>query len=310
MGKKLVMVVNENGYRNLSEQDNFCMVGIVFDEENLCGSEYIEEELEKKLSIFKKIYSKDENDEKYRSYSSRKKIVNNLIDSLPMFLEKLKFNIILSSIKTSSGKTKESYERAVKNLLTKFNVYISKRNMLGGGIISEDTKDRTEWSLKQQFFDIYSERNHNLGIDGSQINSFIVAGRNNEAYKFSFSVFHLLDNIIRLMCQNTDSVEDEVKKLISNDGLRTVSEVVKNKVINEAALDMADEIINDKNIIMKRMNEEIAKLKEELLERNEKINNSKKQINELTNEIGILQGKLSKDNNNDSSKIVFRPLSE
>ncbi|HCW52613.1 MAG TPA: hypothetical protein DG753_02495 [Clostridium sp.] len=310
MGKKLIMVVNESGYRNFSENDNFCMAGIVFDEENLYGSEHIKEELEKKLSIFKKVYSKDESDERYKSYSSRKKIINSLVDSLPMFLDKLKFNIILSSIRTSSGKTKESYDRVAKNLLTKFNVYISKRNMTSGGIISEDTRDITEWDLKQQFFDIYSERNHNLGSDGSKINSFIVAGRNNEVYKFSFDVFHLLDNIIKLMCQNMSSAEEEVKKLISNDKLRAVSEVIKNKVINEAALDMADEIINDKNTILKRLNDEIAKLKQELSERNEKINDSKKQINELTNEIGVLKGKLEEENSSEGSKIVFRALSE
>ena len=79
MGEKLVMVVNENGYRNLGEDDNFCMVGIVFDEESFCGSEDIKGELEKKLSIFENVYN---NDEKYKSFSSRQKIVNNLMDSL------------------------------------------------------------------------------------------------------------------------------------------------------------------------------------------------------------------------------------
>ncbi|MBE6063060.1 MAG: hypothetical protein E7207_05745 [Clostridium butyricum] len=311
MGKKLIMVVNEKGYLNLSEDDDFCMAGIVFDEENIWASEHIKEELEKKLSIFEKIYSSDERNEKYRSYSSRKNIINNLMDSLPMFLDKLKFNIILSSVRSSSGKIKASYEKAEKTLLTKFNVYISKRNMISGGIISEDTRNRIEWNLKQQFFDIYSDRNHNLGIDGSKINSFIVAGRNCETYKFIFDVFHLLDNIIKLMCKNEYGIEHEIKELISNDKLRTVSEVIKNKVINEAALDMVDEIINDKNVVMKRMNEEITKLKEELLERNEKLNNTKKQINELTNQIEILKGKLYKDKeNNERSKIVFRPLSE
>lgn len=311
MGKKLVMVVNERGYRNFSEDDNFCMAGIVFEEENIYGSESIKEELEKKLNIFKKVYIKDENDEKYKSYSSRKRIINSLVDSLPMFLDKLKFNIILSSVRTSSGKTKESYDRVAKNLLTKFNVYISKRNMISGGIVSEDTKDVAEWDLKQQFFDIYSERNHNLGLDGSKINNFIVAGRNNESYKFNFDVFHLLDNIMKLMCQTMSSSEEEVKELISDDKLRAVSEVIKNKIINEAALDMADQIISDKNAILKRLNEEIAKLKQELLERNEKINDSKKQINQLTNEIGVLKGKLEReDKQHESSKIIFRPLSE
>lgn len=309
MGEKLVMVVNENGYRNLGEDDNFCMVGIVFDEESFCGSEDIKGELEKKLSIFENVYNHDENDEKYKSFSSRQKIVNNLMDSLPMFLDKLKFNIVLSSVRTISGDAEESYNKAAKKLITKFNMYISKRNMISGGIVSEETKDSTEWKVKQQFFDIYNERKNNLTINESQINSFVVADRNSEVYKFGFDVFHLLDDIIKLMCQKNIRQENEIKELISVERLRAVSEVIKNKVINEAALDMADDIINDKNIIMKKMNEEIAKLKEELIDRNEKINNSNKLINELTNEIGILQEKLDKDSDNDG-KIVLTALSE
>lgn len=309
MGKKLIMIVNENGYRNLSEDDNFCMAGIVLDEESLCGSNNMKEELEKKLNVLKKIYGENENDEKYKSYSSKKKIINNLVDSLPMFLNQLKFNIILSTIRTSAGKTQSAYERAVKKLLTKFNLYISKRNMISGGIISEDTKDQEMWNVKQQFFDIYSDRNHNSDTDSSKINSFIVAGRNSKTYKFGFDLFHILDDIINLMCQTDISTEDKVRALISDEKLRNVSEVIKNKVINEAALDMADEIINDKNAIMQRMNKEITKLKEELLERKEEINNSKKQINELTNEICILKGKLDKKGDK-TSKIILRALSE
>ena len=306
MGEKLVMVVNENGYRNLGEDDNFCMVGIVFDEESFCGSEDIKGELEKKLSIFENVYN---NDEKYKSFSSRQKIVNNLMDSLLMFLDKLKFNIVLSSVRTISGDAEASYNKAAKKLITKFNMYISKRNMTTGGIISEETKESTEWKVKQQFFDIYNERNNNLTINESQINSFVVADRNSEVYKFDFDVFHLLDDIIKLMCQKNMRQESEIKELISAERLRAVSEVIKNKVINEEALDMADDIINDKNIIMKKMNEEIAKLKEELIDSNEIINNSKKLINELTNEIEILQEKLDKDSGK-YGKIVLTALSE
>lgn len=309
MGKKLVMVVNENGYRNLGEDDNFCMVGIVFDEESLCDREDIKGELEKKLSIFENVYNNNGNDEKYKSYSSRQKIVNNLMDSLPMFLDKLKFNIVLSSVRTISGNAEESYNKVAKKLIAKFNMYISKRNMISGGIITEEAKDSNEWRLKQKFFDIYNERNNNLTINESCINSFVVADKNSEVYKFGFDVFHLLNDIIKLMCQKNIRQENEIKKLISAEKLRAVSEVIKNKVINEAALDMADDIINDKNIIMKKMNDEIVKLKEELIDRNEKINNSKKLINELTNEIEILQGKLDKDSDNDG-KIVLTALSE
>lgn len=311
MGKKLVMVANENGYRNLGDNDNFCMAGIVFDEESLCCSDDIKKELDKKLTIFKKIESNDTSDERFKSYSSKQKIVNNLIDSLPMFLEKLKFSIILSSVRTNSGRAEASYDKVVKSLFSKYNMYITKRNMVSGGIISEDTKDREIWKMKQHFFDIYNERNNNLSLSESLINSFVVAERNNEAYKFYFDVFYLLDDIIKLMCE--ESVQSQKEKNISINGekLRTISEVIKNRVINEAALDIADEIINDKNIIMKKMNEEIAKLKDEIQERNEKIYDSKREINELRNEIEVLNKKLNQDlGNGNENKIAVGVVTE
>lgn len=306
MGKKLVMIVNENGYKNLGESDNFCMAGIVFDEESLCCSDDIKEQLDKKLSVLGKIESNDTSDERFKSYSSKQKIVNNLVDSLPMFLEKLKFSIILSSVRINSGKIETSYDKVVRSLLAKYNMYITKRNMVSGGIISEDTTSTEIWEKKQQFFDIYNERNNNLRLSESLINSFVVADRNNEAYKFYFDVFYLLDDIIKLMCEESIQSQKENNITINSEKLRIISEVVKNRVINEAALDIADEIINDKNIIMKKMNEEISKLKVEIEERNEKIYDSKKQINELRNEIAILKVKLEKDmgKNNENNIVV------
>lgn len=311
MGKKLVMVVNENGYRNLGEDDNFCMVGIVFDEESLCGREDIKGELEKKLTILKKIESNDISDERFKSYSSKQKIVNNLVDSLPMFLEKLKFSIIISSVRTNLGSTEASYDKVVKSLFSKYNMYITKRNMLSGGIISEDTKNSETWKIKQHFFDIYNEMNNSLNLSESLINSFVVADRSNEEYKFYFDVLNLLDDIIKLMCEECIQFQKEKNIYIDSEKLRIISEVVKNRVINEAAFDIANEIINDKNIIMKKMNEEIAKLKDEIQVRNEKIYDSKKQINELRNKIEVLQEKLEQDiGSRNENKIAFGVLTE
>ena len=311
MGKKLVMVAKENGYRNLGGIDNFCIAGIVFNEESLCCSDEIKKELDKKLTILKKIESNDTSDERFKSYSSKQKIVNNLVDSLPMFLEKLKFSIIISSVRTNLGSTEASYDKVVKSLFSKYNMYITKRNMVSGGIISEDTKNSETWKIKQHFFDIYNEMNNGLNLSESLINSFVVADRSNEEYKFYFDVLNLLDDIIKLMCEECIQFQKEKNIYIDSEKLRIISEVVKNRVINEAAFDIANEIINDKNIIMKKMNEEIAKLKDEIQVRNEKIYDSKKQINELRNKIEVLQEKLEQDiGSRNENKIAFGVLTE
>ncbi len=311
MGKKLVMVAKENGYRNLRGIDNFCIAGIVFNEESLCCSDEIKKELDKKLTILKKIESNDTSDERFKSYSSKQKIVNNLVDSLPMFLEKLKFSIIISSVRTNLGSTEASYDKVVKSLLSKYNMYITKRNMVSGGIISEDTKNSETWKIKQHFFDIYNEMNNSLSLSESLINSFVVADRSNEEYKFYFDVLNLLDDIIKLMCEESIKFQKEKNIYIDSEKLRIISDVVKNRVINEAAFDIADEIINDKNIIMRKMNEEIAKLKDEIQARNEKIYDSIKQINELRNEIEVLQEKLQQDiGSRNENKIAFGVLTE
>lgn len=306
MGKNLIMIVNENGYRSLGDKDDFCMAGIVFDKDNACCSENMKKELDKKISILKKLESRDVSDERFKSYSFKERVVNNLIDSLPAFLGKLKFNIILSSESINNVNMIETYDKCAKNLLIKYNMYISKINMISGGILSEEAYDFDSWKMKQQFFNVYNERNDDFSLNKSYITSFVVAEKNDSKYKFFFDVFYLLDNIIKLMCK--DNMRDEKMKnmTVSIEKFRKISEAINNRVINEAALDIADDIINDKNLIMRKMNEEIRRLKTEINERNETINNSKKQINELRNEINKLREKIfgKNPNTNNDNKLV------
>lgn len=307
MGKNLIMIVNENGYRSLGDKDDFCMAGIVFDKDNACCSENMKKELDKKISILKKLESRDVSDERFKSYSFKERVVNNLIDSLPAFLGKLKFNIILSSERSNKG----AYEKSVRSLLIKYNMYISKTHRISGGIVSEEASYLDEWKTKQKFFNVYNERNDDFSIGESLITSFVVAEKNNKNYRFFFDVFYLLDNIIKLMCK--DNIKSEKEKIITAnfESFRDIAEVIKNRVINEAALDIADDIINDKNIIMKKMNEEISKLKEEINARNEVIYDSKKQINELRNEIESLRQKIFGQHiNSENNKIILGVAAE
>ena len=299
MGKKYVMVVDERGCMNFDSNNNFSMIGVVFEKSYCVQPQNRKCELSKKIDGYKERMLKIENagarledimfkENDFLNYNNMD--IKRLIEDLPVLFQSLKFTIIVSTIKNNYGDLKYSYNMAVSNLLKNFFSFIVKRHGECGGIIMPERMSEEYKSLQQEFFGVYSKRSDNLGIENIEdiINSFVICNDESE-YKIALRTGAVLNNIICRVSKGLREMDDNLILNTSYGYKNKIFNVIKSKIYKDKAMSL----YNDKfqkisysgaEMIVK----EVKALECEVINKNLIIDKKEKEISELKEEIEIL----------------------
>jgi hypothetical protein len=318
MEKKYVMFVDERGF--LTDKDeNFTMIGVVFEGDYCSDSKYYECELKMKLDEYKKkIFSEcsivplDDIILKENVYTSIDKYQRNkFINELPSLFKSLKFSIISSTVKKD---TKDSYSTAAKKLLKEFYTYIIKKNGKSGGIILEAKAGDTSYMTQQSFFDIYNERDVNLNILGNipgKINTFIVCEKNGMTFGTGIEILNILNNIFLKVLNGHKEFDSRLISYIEYGNKNKMFDVIKRKIYRDIGIGIGQDELMREVYNINGVNEELNDLREQLINKDIIIDKKEKEIEKLTNRIEFLKEQLEKVIfNNGRETVMSKILSE
>lgn len=299
MGKKYVMVVDERGCMNADGDNNFSIIGVVF-EKNYCMQLNNRRcELDKRINGYKEKMLKISNSEirledimfgenVFSNYNNAN--IKKLIEDLPALFQSLKFTIIVSTIKQNYSDLKTSYNMAVSNLLKNFFSFIVKRNGECGGIIMRERKEIESKNLQQEFFSVYSKRSDNLGIENIEeiINSFVICNEESR-YKMALIAGGILNNII---CRVSNGLREMNNDLIANVSYGYKDKIfnaIKSKIYKDQAISLyGDKLQKISYSGAEMLIKEVKVLESEVINKNLIIDKKEKEISELNEEIKIL----------------------
>lgn len=318
MGKKYMMFVDERGF--LTDKDeNFAMMGIIFEYDYCSDSKYYECELKMKLNEYKKkvfssssILALDDVVLKKNVYMDIEKEQRKaFINELPSLFKNLKFSIISSTVKKD---IKDSYSTAVKKLLKEYYTYIMRKNGQSGGIILETKASDVNYRTQQIFFDIYNERNVNLNILGNiseKINSFIVCEKNNMKFGSGIEILNILSSVFSRVLSGSNEFDSRLISYMEYGNRNKVFDVVKRKLYKDMGVGIGqDELMRD-TYSANVFNDELNELKEQLIYKNIVIDKKEKEIEKLTDKIEFLKGQLEAVLfNNERESMMSKILSE
>ncbi|WP_459480823.1 hypothetical protein [Clostridium saccharoperbutylacetonicum] len=315
MGKKYIMFVNENGF--LTDKDeNFTMVGVVF-ECDYCGdSKYYECELKMKLDEYKnKVFSGGTNvflddmilkEEVYRGINKRER--TKFASELASLFKDFKFSIVTSTVKRDMS---DSYSRAAKKLLKEFYTYVMKKNGQSGGIILEAKDDKS--GNQQAFFDIYNDRNENLNILGDvseKISSFMICDKSNNMFGTGIELLNVLNNILFRVSNGFKEFDSKLISYVEYGNRNKVFDIIKRKIYKDVEIRIGEELSSEKLVNSTTLfNQELKELKDELVFKNIIINKQEEKIEQLTAKVNLLNEQLeavlfNKESENMMSKIL------
>lgn len=299
MGKKYVMFVDERGFLT-DKNENFTMIGVVFEFDYCIDSKYYECELKMKLDEYKrKVFSSSSivplddvilKENVYRGIEKEQKKA--FVNELPSLFKSLRFSVILSTVKKDM---KDSYSTAAEKLLKEYYTYIIRKNGQSGGIILESKLGDMNYATQQIFFDIYNERNVNLNISGNiseKINSFIVCEKNNIKFGSGIEILNILSNVFFRVLNGCNEFDSRLISAMEYSNRNKVFDVIKRKLYKDMGVRVGqDELIKD-TYSANVFNEELNTLKEQLRYKNIVINKKEKEIEKLTDKIELLKGQL------------------
>lgn len=304
MGKKYVMVVDERGCMNIDGDNNFSMVGVVFEKNYAVQSKDKKSELLRKINSYKEkiLRIKAQNVDlkeimfgenaylEYKNFELKK-----FIDELSSLFQGMKFTIIVSTIKQNYGNLKASYNMAVSNLLRNFFSFIVKRRGECGGVIMIERDDKNRTQMQQNFFSVYSKRSDNLGIENIEdiINSFVICREDDESYSTVLKTADILNTIIYRVSNGLREIDNNLISYINYGYKDKIFNSIKSKIYKDQAMSLYDEKMQKISYSGAEMLiKEVKVLEEELINKNMIIDQKEKEICDLTEEIQILQKQL------------------
>jgi hypothetical protein len=298
MDKKYVMFVDERGFVSKDVNDNFTMIGVIF-EQDYCI------DIRRKLNEYKEeIFSNtsfnihlDDVILKEKVYKNiDKNIINKFINGLPSLFKNLKFTIISSTIKQDTHKVNDPYSAVTKKLLKKFYSFLIRKNGESGGIILEARRENISYVMQQNFFNIYHERNTNLSFAGNisdKINTFIVSEKNNKAYGLGIELLNILNSIFYRVSNGYREIDKNLISYIEYGNKNKIFNAIKYKIYSDVNIGISSEQLQKSNYNnMVTFDKELRILRDELKLKEIRINEKEKEINELTNEIKLLNKQL------------------
>lgn len=321
MGKRYIMFVDERGFLTTGVNNNFSMIGVIFECDYCIDLKDKECELKTKLYKYREeLFSKGKFNISLDDIAIREKFFQKtdenqrreFIKELPLIVKNLKINIILSQTKQDINNIKGSYSIATKNLLKVFYSFIMKKNGECGGIIMEARKCTSRCTLQQDFFNEYNERSRNLSIledIQNKINTFVICEKSNKTYGLGIEVSNILNNMIFALSKGTEEADN---KLISHGDANKILSAIKHKIYKDASMVIANK--NSQDISYNNMDmfkKELKALKTQVRHNDTRIKEKENEINELTNEIQLLnqqleEALLSRKNDN----IIFKIISD
>ena len=321
MGKKYIMFIDERGFLSRDINNNFSMVGIIFEYDYCIDLKNKQCDLKTKLNQYKKELFKNNSYNAFLDDIMLKETVLNIIDEkkrkefineLPLLFKSLKFTIISSSIKQDIDNVKESYSIATKNLLEGFYSFLMKKNGECGGIIIEARDCKDSYIIQQSFFDLYNERSRILSrLEDIQdkINTFIVSEKDNKTYGLGIEVSNILNNILFRVSNGLREIDS---KLMPYGDTDKIFNAIKCKIYKDTPIEIVNKQLEKISYnSMEIFRKELKTLKEKLKLKDTKINEKQKEINELANEIQLLNRQLEEALlSRKSDNIIFKILSD
>jgi len=321
MGKKYIMFIDERGFLSRDINNNFSMVGIIFEYDYCIDLKNKQCDLKTKLNQYKEELFKDNSYNAFLDDIMLKETVLNIIDEkkrkefineLPLLFKSLKFTIISSSIKQDIDNVKESYSIATKNLLEGFYSFLMKKNGECGGIIIEARDCKDSYIIQQSFFDLYNERSRILSrLEDIQdkINTFIVSEKDNKTYGLGIEVSNILNNILFRVSNGLREIDS---KLMPYGDTDKIFNAIKCKIYKDTPIEIVNKQLEKISYnSMEIFRKELKTLKEKLKLKDTKINEKQKEINELANEIQLLNRQLEEALlSRKSDNIIFKILSD
>lgn len=324
MGKKYFMFVDERGHLSTDVNSNFSMTGVVFSYDYFMESKGKESEMKLELNEFKKkVFGNSEFNIYLDDIMLKESIYKNIdenqkklfINNLPFLIKNLKFTIISSAIKQDLNKVKDPYYLAAKNLLKNFYSLIVEKNGECGGIIMEAKKGDNSYMIQQYFFDIYNDRNRNLGSLENihdKLNAFIVCEKNNSTYGLGIEIMNLLNSILFRVSDGLREIDSKLIPYAEYGRDDKIFNEIMYKIYKYKSIGLISKL--SQKILynsMERFDKELTRLREQLNIRDVRISEKDREINELTSEIHLLnkqleEALLSRKNDN----IIFQILSD
>lgn len=324
MGKKYIMFVDERGFLSTDINNNFSMVGVIFEYDYCVNLKNKQCELKTKLNQYKKevfgsnsynVFLDDvmlkETVIKKIDEKKRKEFVN----ELPLLFKSLKFTIISSAMKQDVNNVKESYSIATKNLLESYYSFIMKKNGEVGGIIMEARDKTASHIIQQSFFDVYSERSKILSrLEGIQdkINTFIVSEKDNETYGSGLEVSNIVNNILFRVSNGLREIDSKLISYVEYGDKEKIFKEVKSKIYKYALMEVSNKQLGKISYnSTETFGKELKTLRKQLKIKDTKINEKQKEINQLANEIQLLNQQLEEALlSRKSDNVIFKILSD
>lgn len=324
MGKRYIMIIDERGFLSTETNDNFSMIGVIFEYDYCIELKNKECELRRILQGYKKEILNNNNINIHLDdiilneniYENIDKIQRTkFINELPQLFKSLKFTIISSSNKQDINKGNDSYYIVTKKLLKKFYSYIVKKNGESGGIILEAKRGNANNTIQQNFFDIYNDGNMNLNTSDhikDKINTFVVCEKNNKTYGAGIEVLNVLNNIFFRVSNGLREVDRKLISYIEYGNKDKIFDVINHKIYKDTQIDISKKQLQGVNYnSVEIFSRELKNLKEQLQYKELRINEKEKEINELTDAIKFLNQQLEEallSRKNDG--IIFQILSD
>lgn len=302
MNKEYLMFIDSRGCYNDGKENNFSMVGVIFENDYCTNSSVVDSELTHNLKMFNKeiINSKGLNDTDSNNIqfhenvflSSATQIEDKIIWALPEFLNNLKFWIVSTSIKQDEYKSKDLYELAANNLIKRFYSFIiTKKAKSGGIIVQSGYSNSNDYVMPQKFFNIYNEREYNFDVYhdiNKKINKFIISQAQSREYNGGFEVSKTINSLLLSMLgfankENFNIQYEYMNKLLNIFEKKTYKEELD--LLNESTQKYIKNTLN-------KYTKESKELKNQLSMKNNKIIQREKEISELTKEINLLKQEL------------------
>jgi len=324
MGKNYIMFIDERGFLSTDINNNFSMVGIIFEYDYCIDLKNKQCDLKAKLNQYKKELFKNNSYNAFLDDIILKETVLKKIDEkkrkefineLPLIFKSLKFTIISSSIKQDINNVKESYSLATKSLLESFYSFIKNKNGECGGIIMQARDCKANYIIQQSFFDLYNERSRILSrLEDIQdkINTFIVSEKDDETYGLGIEVSNILNSILFRVSNGLREIDSKLMSYSEYGDTDKIFNAIKCKIYEGAPIEIVNkklEKISYNSIEILR--KELKTLKEQLKLKDTRINEKQKEINELANEIQLLNRQLEEALlSRKSDNIIFKILSD
>lgn len=302
MGKKYLMFIGEDVFFDF--ENNLYMAGIIFDELYCDGYNSSEHSLVKIINDNKLDISVVSDYKNIKRGCILKKEVYNI-------LKNSEFSVIIAKIRIEDSSDNRKFQ-VFNKLLKKYQYYIMNNNGDSAGIIIESGRKFENYEKQQEIFNIYREREENIGSclnrEKSLINKFIVVDNNNK-YNYAIKIADTIRNSISYSYERRKNKGREYR--YSDRMNEKIMEIIREKVFTEEiALDISRKNLIEKSKSLKVLEEKIINLQEELIEKENNLKYKSNEISELMDEIEVLQRQLDDILLKSSNNILFEILSD